>query len=430
MDYETLILDKLLDKYEERVATSNRRVRIILDKNEVKVPNIESSKYIEFREAMLRLKNKDFINVDWVRKDYIIKSIWLNLDNVDTVYHYLERQTRNSKATVTLNIIETALQKITAKWIKEYLKAERDNILVKWKITGIWCKEQKIIFDFLAALEGIDKLNGNAVHMRVFSINAYGDSKKFEKEVKQLIIPIIKRFEPNLVDVEEISERGALAQVGIIMMPETFEFCGNVKINFKSGEVDFSPMLKGSCISSECVSDICNIEIFNTDKIIFIENKTNYSEYCLNSRSERELVVYHGGFYSPQRGEFFRKLCAMTNLPVYFWGDIDYGGFKMCMRLKNNIISSIQPLNMDLISYNRYKSKGLSKGDEYIAKLSTLKTNEDYYEFFDVIDAIIAEKTTVEQEAFLDYNIPQKLNTKLSKHRDSGKIEVKNRRTR
>jgi len=402
MDYETLILDKLLNKYEDRVPTSNRRVLIDLNKKDVKVPNIESSEYIEFRETMLRLKNKEFIDVDWVRKDYIIKSVWLNLDNVDTVYHYLERPTRNSKATVILNIIEKTLQKVTIKWIRNYLEVEYDSILTKGKITGIWCKEKNIIDDFLSAFESIDKLNGNAISMRVFSIQTYGDSKKFQREIKQLIIPIIKRYEPNLVDVEEISDREVLAQVGIIMMPEIFEFCGNVKFNFWEGEIDFSPIVKGSCISSECVSDICNVEIFNTDRIVFIENKTNYSEYCLNSRSERELVVYHGGFYSPQRGEFFRKLCAKTDIPVYFWGDIDYGGFKMYMRLKNNIINSLQPLNMDLISYNRYKCNGLSKNDEYIVKLSILKSDEDYYEFFDVIDAIIAEKTTVEQEAFLD----------------------------
>ncbi len=404
MNYEALILDKLLDKYEERVPTSNRRVRIVLNKNEGGVPDIENSKYIEFREAMLRLKNKDFIDIDWIRKDYIIKSIWLNLNNADTVYHYLERPTRNSKAAAILNIIETALQKITTEWIRIYLEFERDNILAKGKITGIWCKEKNLIADFLSALESIDKLNGNAVSMRVFSIQTYGDSKKFQREIKQLIMPVIKRYEPNLADAEEISDREVLAQAGIIMMPEIFEFCGNVKIDFSGREVDFSPIVRGSCISSECVPDICNVEIFNTERIIFIENKTNYSEYCLNTRSERELAVYHGGFYSPQRGEFFRRLCAETDIPVYFWGDIDYGGFKMYMRLKNNIISSVQPLNMDLISYNRYKSKGLSKGDDYIIKLSTLKSDEDYYEFFDVIDAIIAEKTTVEQEAFLEKN--------------------------
>ena len=402
MDYETLILDKLLDKYEDRVPTSNRRVLIDLNKKDVKVPNIESSEYIEFRETMLRLKNKEFIYVDWVRKDYIIKSVWLNLANVDTVYHYLERPTRNSKAAVIFKIIEKTLQKVKTKWIRNYLEAECDSIITKGKIIGIWCKEKNIIADLLSALESIDKMNGNAISMRVFSIQTYGDSKKFQREIKQLIIPIIKRYEPNLADVEEISDREVLAQVGIIMMPEIFEFCGNIRIGFSGGEVDFSPIAKGSCISSECIPDICNIEIFNTDRIVFIENKTNYSEYCLNSKSERELVVYHGGFYSPQRGEFFRKLCADTAIPAYFWGDIDYGGFKMYMRLKNNIINSLQPLNMDLISFNRYKSNGLSKNDEYIVKLSSLKLDEDYYEFFDVIDAIIAEKTTVEQESFLE----------------------------
>lgn len=44
----------------------------------------------------------------------------------------------------------------------------------------------------------------------------------------------------------------------------------------------------------------------------------------------------------------------------------------MYMRLKNNIINNLQPLNMDLASYKRYKSKGLSKTDEYITKLRTL----------------------------------------------------------
>ena len=117
-------------------------MRIVLNKNEVKVPNIESSEYIEFRENMLRLKNKDFIDVDWERKDYIIKSVWLNLDNVDMVYHYLERPTRNSKAAVIINIIEKTLQKVTIKWIRNYLEAECDSILTKGKITVYGAKRR------------------------------------------------------------------------------------------------------------------------------------------------------------------------------------------------------------------------------------------------------------------------------------------------
>lgn len=137
MDYEILVLDKLLDKYEKRVSTSNHRVLIDLKKKDVKVPDIESSEYIEFREAMIRLKNKNFIDADWIRKDYIIKSVWLNLNSVDNVYQYLERPSYNSKSAAIVSIIETSLQKISTEWIRILLGSERDVILSKGKITGI-----------------------------------------------------------------------------------------------------------------------------------------------------------------------------------------------------------------------------------------------------------------------------------------------------
>lgn len=397
-----MVLNKLLDKYEERVQNSNRRVRIVCSKNEIKIPDIESYEYQDFRNGMLNLKTMGLIELDWVRKDYIIRSIWLNLDNTETAYQYIKRESRTSKVTEAARLIDTALKEVTAGWISSYLIFSRDNILSNNKLTGIWNKDRIFLKDFLAALTTLYKLNGNAVSMRAFSVKTYGDSKKFEREIKQYIIPVIKKSEPDLLDDEEISDRAVLAQVGIIMMPEVFEFCGNVKVHFTNGTVDFSPISKGACISGESVPDIVSAEIYETDRIIFIENKTNYSEYCLNNKTERELVVYHGGFYSPQRGEFFRRLCAETDIPVYFWGDIDYGGFKMFVRLKKNIIHTLQPLNMDIRSYNRYKSSGLKKNDDYIAKLKALAENPDYMLFNDVISAIADEKTTVEQECFLE----------------------------
>lgn len=397
-----MVLNKLLDKYEERVQNSNRRVRIVCSKNEIKIPDIESYEYQDFRNDMLNLKTKGLIEFDWVRKNYIISSIWLNLDNTETAYHYLERESRTSKVTEAVRLIDTALKEVTAGWISSYLTFSRDNIFSINKLTGIWNKDRIFLKDFLAALTNLDKLNGNAISMRAYSCKTYADTKKIEREIKQHIVPVIKKFEPDLLDAEEISDRAVLAQVGIIMMPEVFEFCGNVKVHFTNGTVDFSPISKGACISSESISDILSIDISETDRIIFIENKTNYTEYCLNNKTERELVVYHGGFYSPQRGDFFRRLCAETDIPVYFWGDIDYGGFKMFVRLKNNIIHSLQPLNMDIHSYNRYKISGLKKNDDYITKLKALAENPDYMMFNDVIAAIADEKITVEQESFLE----------------------------
>lgn len=401
MDYEVLVLNKLLDKFEVRTIGSNRRVLIKCDKKEINIPDIESDEYYIFKNDMLSLKSKNYIDFDWVQKDYLIKNIWLIIDNVSEAYRYLEREDKDSKINSVISLIDNAITATEPCWVHDYFEQIRDNIIKSSKLTGIWNSEHKLLNDFLDALINISRLKGKAVSMRAFSVNIYGDSKYFEREIKQYIIPVIKNNEPDLLDTEEISDRAVLAQAGIIMMPEIFEFCGNVKILFDNGIVDFSPIPKGACISSECVSDICSIDIFDTDRILFIENKTNYSEYCLNNKSERELVVYHGGFYSPQRGEFFAKLCSETDIPVYFWGDIDYGGFKMFVRLRNNIIRNVQPFNMDITSYNLHKENGLKKGDDYILKLKKIQKDPDYMIFDDVISEIANEKITVEQESFI-----------------------------
>lgn len=401
MDYEALVLNKLLDKFEARTVGSNRRVLVKCDKKEINIPDIESDEYDVFKNDMLSLKSKNYIDFDWVQKDYLIEKIWLNIDNVSEAYQYLEREDKNSKINSVISLIDNALAAAEHCWVHDYFEQVRDSIIKNSKLTGIWNGKNKLLNDFLEALINISRLRGKFVSMRAFSVNVYGDSKCFEREIKQYIIPVIKNYEPDLADTEDISDREVLAQVGIIMMPEIFEFCGNVKILFDSGTVDFSPIKKGACISSECVSDICSIDIFDTDRILFIENKTNYSEYCLNNKNDRELAVYHGGFYSPQRGEFFAKLCSEINIPVYFWGDIDYGGFKMFVRLKNNIVRNLQPFNMDITSYNLHKENGLKKGDDYILRLKKLQKDPDYMIFDDVISEIANEKITVEQESFI-----------------------------
>lgn len=117
MDNRSLILNKLLDKYEARVPTSNRRVRIELAKNEISIPDMESGEYREFREDMLKLKSKGYIDLDWARKDYLIKSIWLVLENADEVYEYLGREKRTEKVGRVVELIDNAMEKISLDWI-------------------------------------------------------------------------------------------------------------------------------------------------------------------------------------------------------------------------------------------------------------------------------------------------------------------------
>ncbi len=88
-------------------------------------------------------------------------------------------------------------------------------------------------------------------------------------------------------------------------------------------------------------------------------------------------------------------------MQVYFWGDIDLGGFKMFVRLKENIIPNLKPLNMGVVEYRKYLNSGLDKDNKYLDLLKELLNNNKYELFYDVIENIILNKKAIEQEIFL-----------------------------
>lgn len=404
MNYQNSILNALIDKYENSKHYSDGTAftkRVMIDcRNMIDVTDYAQN--VQFLSDVAELKEKNLIDCDWIRKDLVVNRIWLILDSVNRVYVFLGRKSKNDTVNEVLEEIGVFSKGIVTDWIKEYLISQYDNIREKNKLTGIWKSDIKLVRDILAALREIDRLNGKTISMRTFSINLYSDSKYFEGNIKKYIADIARKYEPDLREAEELSERKILQQIGIVTMPEIFEFCGNLIIKFKEGTVDFSPIKNGSCISGDCVEEIWSAEIRGVSRIIFIENKTNYSEYCLKSRGSDELVIFHGGFYSPQRGDFFRIIYnAASDIPIYFWADIDYGGFKMFVRLKNNIIPELQPMNMSVQAHIKHSYRLLERSDGYIEKLLSLCGDEDYSIFYDVIQAIADSHGTVEQECFL-----------------------------
>ena len=407
MDYEEKILNILLDKYENSAhfkgdAAVNRRILLKCSESALNLDFSDYKTCDDFKQSVIGLANKGYIQFDWKREDCLVNQIWLMNDSVDEIYQYLERPNKRSVINIILSEIQNSINMIHTDWILGYLQNAYLSITVKHTLTGIWSNPLEPTFNFLKALREIDKLNGKEISMRAFSVALFSNSKYFERNIKSALISVIRKYEPSASEAEKISDRDALAQVGIIMMPEVFEFCGNISMVFQGGTTDFSPITKGACISSDCIDDINAINIRNTKRILFIENKTNYSEYVLNEYQKDELVIYHGGFFSPSKAKFFREIYkSSNNIPTYFWGDIDLGGFRMFNRLKRNIIHNLQPLNMDVTSYDKFSEYGVNKNDAYIGKIKELQGNKDYAIFFDVIKLIIDNKLIVEQEIFL-----------------------------
>ncbi|WP_456028427.1 Wadjet anti-phage system protein JetD domain-containing protein [Ruminococcus sp.] len=404
MDHRKRILNDLLDKYEKSTQTEFKR-RIMIDctrSNYLDITDPEQKK--QFLNAVTELSEKELIFYDWERKGYVVKNVWLNTDKADEAYAFIGRKSTYSAANELAALFGEYLERINTAWIADYLSRQISEITERSKPIEKWQSDMMLVRNILKALDEIDRLI-SSISMRAFSIRLFADSKFFEKNIKKYIVDIASKNEPELEAMDELSEREILAQIGIIMMPEIFEFCGDMTIGFADGEVDYSPIRSGSCITSDSVKDIRYITLDSRiSKILFIENKTNYSQYCLNSKLSDELVIYHGGFYSPAHGVFFRFIAdaaKKNDIPVFFWADIDYGGFRMFIRLRDNIIPALKPLNMDTEAFSSHSEKLLGRNDKYIHKTLELLTDPDYECFYDVINMIAKRKGTVEQECFL-----------------------------
>ncbi len=144
-----------------------------------------------------------------------------------------------------------------------------------------------------------------------------------------------------------------------------------------------------------------NIKIKNVKKILFIENKANYVDYIHNKQEQNEFVIYHGGMYSPVKGEFFKKIYnSDKTYEFYHWSDIDIGGFHIFIRLKK-IIPRIKPYLMDIEAFYSKREYWKEMKIDYAEKLEKLKSDKEYENFNELIEEMLKTNCKLEQEAFL-----------------------------
>ena len=89
--------------------------------------------------------------------------------------------------------------------------------------------------DILKVLKEIDYKK--EILKRVLSINCFGDSKYFEKNIEHIIVRIIKTYLTE--NVEEYTKEDVLLEVGISKYPEVLEFCGDLEYYIKDQKIEY-----------------------------------------------------------------------------------------------------------------------------------------------------------------------------------------------
>lgn len=411
---QTIIISRLLDKYENSKhltdpGSSNRRVMLRIGPGKKDFPEYsyeDATIRDNYNDAAQTLEKDGLVFCEWVKGRPVLSTVVLNIEKVMDAYRLVSRDHPNAFAAKVAALLETRLAFVSTNWISSWKNAVCCEARQEFRTPSFIKKDLAILDDLLTALCEFDKLCGESITMRAFSSRCYHDTKYFERNIRDYFLGIAKKYNPGLCEIceqESLGVRDQLAYLGIYARPEHYELAGNIVVQTKYGVIDLCAAGQyGLAFPSTVVDQITSIDLGEIHKVTFIENKTNYDEYIISELQSDELAVYHGGFLSPQKRKLFATLnIAMSkDCEVFFWADIDLGGFQMYAHLKE-IVSSVKPMRMSAQDVIMYHHQGLVRSTEYLQHLQDSCFNQDGSPFCGCIQKIVEYGVTIEQEALL-----------------------------
>ena len=364
-----------------------------------------------YNEAALELEKQHLVQLEWVKARPVLSTVILRLDRIMPCYAAAERVHPRVRAKQVTDAVRIGLDGVAVPWIAAWREDICKSADEQMKVPAFCKKDDASLRDLLGALRGYAALSGS-ITMRAFSSRCFSDTKYFERNVRDLFLTIARKYDTELAlacDENELGEREQLAFLGIYARPELYELAGNCTIQTSQGSICIGAAPYGLALPSTLVDFIMEIDLTAIRSITFIENKTNYDAYVMSEKQPEELVVYHGGFLSPQKKRLIASIAhaASETRKVRFWADIDTGGFRMFRHLQE-LIPSLTPMRMSGEFVDSFHEYGLARSEEYLSSLRIDMENGKYPLFQDAIEQILDYGVTIEQETFLNESAVQK----------------------
>ena len=405
------ILNRLLDKYENSKhlsdpGTSLRRVMLRVEKGDLPAYTYEDAVIRDtYNAAASELEKQHLVQLEWVKGRPVLSAIVLRLDQISQCYASAERVHPKVRASQVVQWIDSGLKDVAIPWIIAWKADVCRSAAEQMKIPAFCKTEDTPLLDLLCAFREYSALSGG-ITMRAFSSRCFSDTKYFERNVRDLFLRIARKFDADLAlscDENELGEREQLAYLGIYARPELYEIAGNCQVRTDRGTICVGAAPYGLALPGTVVDFILSIDLAEIQCITFIENKTNYDEYVMSEKQPNELVIYHGGFLSPQKRKLvtFIARAVSESSKIQFWADIDMGGFRMFSHLQK-LVPSLVPMRMSGELVDQFHEHGLMRSEEYLSELAADVKNGKYLLFRDAIEKILSYRVTIEQEVFLN----------------------------
>lgn len=358
-------------------------------------------------QEAVQLQSRNLIQIDWVKGLFgsDIARIRYRLEEKDTFYTRYQQEVnanflpKYEKIRLYQEFLNKQLSKIKKTWICEYYedllkrsenKREKDPL-------ELLNQEKK----YAPCFVGLDEIE-ESIFKRIFSKKYLGNTKTFEKEMEGHIISAAKKFCP---DVErEMDDTTILQQLFIEEYAQELSLKGELHFRIKEENGSFQEINTGCyCFGTTLNSQTLEHAVLNQEqkiqKIVIFENKANYISAPYKAGV---LYVFSHGYFSPKECRFLKELYqVLKNQQVQYFhsGDLDYGGIKIFQYIRKTIFPELEPLQMDVHTYEAYREFAEEIEPETLEKLKQVQ--DENVQIQELIRKLLETGKGMEQECFL-----------------------------
>lgn len=438
-DYENLILNQLLDRYERSAhfrrppgeSAPARGVFLPFDRRTLPDYWIEDDPAYrrEVNRVARALADRGLVRILWapLARDAEIAKVSLNLQRLEDAYRSVRRTPRRDKEAALRQVAERWLQRWAAAssrdaagsstagaselagdprtWGEALLRAVLDSLQQHRALPLDLDLDRPEELDALCrVLDALATLAAE-VPRRIFGVRVLGDSKALEGRLGTLLVRAARGFAPGLQDLDD--NGAVLESLGLIANPQHLLVAGPLVLRHRGMRLDLAAFPSGLGLPAEVVREAA-VEDLKAGAVLTIENLTSFHEAAdLLSRarpSPSTLLLYLGGYHNRARRRLLVKLwqwVQQSGRPTrfYHWGDLDLGGMQIFYHLAERTGIPLQPWLMDRETYVRHLRYGATFDQSYRRRLQALAERPGGEVFRDLLQEILLQGRRVEQES-------------------------------
>lgn len=320
---------------------------------------------------------------------------------METFYQFCGRTSRSVQEEALRDLLLGYLENISAtgeNWFVTFVQYLLEQLVAHRSLAPLDPDDPTDNHDLLLSLDTLAKLSSPTLE-RTLSVRLFNDSKRLEALRPQLLT-VLRNFSPHAatasIDEWELLRAHHLHRPQVLTM-----LAGPLVLRQlvdKAGTLlDLTPWASGLGLPDELLR---NVEIVGCPAraILTIENLTSYHELLLN-RPPNLLVIYSGGFPHPTLLTLLRKLqAACPALPLYHWGDIDLGGLRILLHLRQHLemVDSLA-MHSHALAGAEAHTRPLSEYER--SQLRLLAQEPLLADCGEIIEAMLRQDQKLEQEA-------------------------------